>query len=138
MNQAVYFTNAGSIRYISQDGYDGVNSGKTLTFEIKGEDRNDDEELGVAAQRNLVVVARGSVKIPVLKCTPAAPAVPATPETPEIPAVPEICETTPPLIENGYDYTVNVRFIGGDVMVASNYEARIVKGNKRKVEIGSI
>ncbi|GBU24580.1 hypothetical protein R83H12_01214 [Fibrobacteria bacterium R8-3-H12] len=116
MNQACYFTNAGSIRYISQDGFDGVNSGKTLTFEVKGEDPNEDGEVGVTAQRNLVVVVRGSVKIPVLKEG----------------------ETTPPLIENGYEYTASVKFNGGDVMDALNYEARIVKGNKRKIEIGSI
>jgi len=117
MNQAVYFTNAVSVRYFSQDGYDGVNSGKTLTFEIKGEDRNDDGELGITAERNLIVMVRGSVKIPVLFEG----------------------ETTPPLIENGYNYTVTVKYKGsGDVMDKDNYEARIVKGSKRKVEIGTI
>jgi len=115
-NQACYFTNAGSIRYLSQDGFDGVNSGKTLTFEVKGEDPNEDGELGITAQRQLMVLVRGSVKIPVLMEG----------------------ETTPPLIENGYDYTATVRFTGGDVMDASKYEARIVKGKKRKVEIGSL
>jgi len=136
MNQAVYFTNAGSIRYISQDGYDGVNSGKTLTFEVKG-DTLINGVLPSTAERNLVVLARGSVKIPVLKCTPATSEIPETPETPAVPAVPEKCET--PLIENGYDYTVTVKYKGGnDVMDRDNYEARIVKGNKRKVEIGSL
>jgi len=116
MNQACYFTNAGSIRYISQDGYDGVNSGKTLTFEVKG-DTLVGGELPITAERNLVVLVRGSVKIPVLFEG----------------------ETTMPLIENGYNYTVTVKYKGsGDVMDRDNYEARIVKGSKRKVDFGSL
>jgi len=130
MNQAVYFTNAGSIRYLSQDGYDGVNSGVTRTFEIKG-DTLVNGELPVTAERNLVVLARGSVKIPVLKCE--------TKTDEETNKKTEVCETTPPLIENGYDYTVTVKYKGsGDVMDRDNYEARIVKGNKRKADFGTL
>jgi len=116
MNQAVYFTNAGSTRYYSQDGFDGVNSGFTKTFEVKG-DTLINGELPITAERNLVVLVRGSVKVPVL----------------------EEGKTSSPFIENGYNYTVTVKYKGsGDVMDRDNYEARIVKGNKRKADFGTL
>jgi len=116
LNQAVYFTNAGSLRYFSQDGFNGINPGITKVFEIEGGEPNENGELGITAEKNLVVLVRGTVKVPVLFEG----------------------QRTSPRIENGYNYTATVKFNGGDVMDASNYQAYIEKGAKRKVNFGDM
>jgi hypothetical protein len=100
MNQAVYFTNAGSNRYRSQGGYDAIGGGEQLVFEVEAT-----EEPGI--EKSLIaLVYNGSIQVPVLFEG----------------------ETTPPVIENGYDYTVS---INGSGSVASGYSATIRKGQKR-------
>jgi len=102
MNQAAYFTNAGSQRYRSQNDYDAIGSGEQLTFEIEAAD---EEQGGI--QKNLIAVFyNGLVRVPVLFDG----------------------EADPPVIENGYDYTVSINGSGSD---QSGYSAKIVKGQKR-------
>jgi hypothetical protein len=96
MNQSAYFTNAGSRRYLSQEGYEGIASGERLTFEVEATEEGE--------QRQLILMYYGG--------------------TEQVPVLFE-GETTPPLIENGYDYTVSVNQVG------TGFTATIVKGKKR-------
>jgi len=86
MNQAAYFTNAGSMRYYSQGGYDAIGSGEQLTFEVEAA-----EDPGIK-KGLMVVLYNGLIRVPV------------TFED----------ETTEPVIENGYDYMVSVSGSGQD------------------------
>jgi len=102
MNQAAYFTNAGSLRYRSQNDYDAIGSGEQLTFEVEAAD----EEQGGIQKSLIAEFYNGVVRVPVLFDG----------------------ETDPPVIENGYDYTVSINGSGSD---QSNFSAKIVKGKKR-------
>jgi len=99
MNQAAYFTNAMSTRYYSQGGYNAIGSGEQLTFEVEA------TEPGIAKSL-MAVLYNGVIRVPVTFAG----------------------ETTEPVIENGYDYMVNISGSGQD---EKNYSATIVKGKKR-------
>ena len=106
MNQAVYFTNAGSTYLVSQSGYDAVGSGEQLVFEIESTDANEDGTGG--SQKQLVVnIYGGLYKIPVRKKLEDG-----------------TFDTEPPFIKNGYDYTVSVNQNGDD------YNATIIESSK--------
>jgi len=98
MGQAGYVTNAMSRRLISQNGYDAIGSGEKLTYELESTDD------GMAFQL-IVNFYTGNIPIPVLKEG----------------------EVTPPIIRNGYNYSVSVFFLGGDVRDPANYKATIVE-----------
>jgi hypothetical protein len=102
MGQGAYFTNAGSTLYFSQGGYDAIGSGEQLVFEVEAAEA--DEEGGGGIAKNLVATLYGgTVMVPVLFRG----------------------EDTPPIIKNGYDYTVSINGSG------TNYTATIVEGRKR-------
>jgi len=106
-NQGGYVTNAMSKRLVSQNGYDAIGSGEKLTFELE----STEEGMGFGL---VVVFYNGVVKIPVLKAG----------------------EVTPPVIRNGYNYSVTVSYIGdkeGGISNEANYKAVIVEGEKRDV-----
>jgi len=83
MNQSAYVTAGGSMRLFSQSGYDALGSGEQLTYEIEA------SEFG--APISIVLnYYNGLIKVPVLFDG----------------------ELTPPIIKNGYDYTISVSCIG--------------------------
>jgi hypothetical protein len=88
----------------AQNGYDGVNSGESLTFEVTASD----------AGTNILLVCTlyGGVAAVPVRFKDA---------------------TNNPSIKNGYDYTVELNFIGGDVLEGTSYEAILVEGEKRDV-----
>jgi len=102
MNQGAYFTSAASSYLYSQNGYNSIGPGELLVFEVKAAE---EEDGGV--QTSLVVVLYGGlIMVPVLFEG----------------------ETTPPVLKNGYNYTVTINGSGQDV---SGYTATIVEGQKR-------
>jgi len=109
-NQSGYVTNAVSRRLTSQDGYDAIGSGENRVFEVK----SSEEGAGVALT---IVYYGGNIMVPVLKEG----------------------ETDPPIIKNGYNYTVTVSYSptsnSGSNPLANpaNYKARIVEGEKRDI-----
>ena len=85
-NQAGRVTLAGTNRLNSQNGFDTIGSGETLTYEI--------ESTVSGAERNLVLsFYNNAILLPVRFQD----------------------ETANPIIKNGYDYTVNVSGSGNDV-----------------------
>jgi hypothetical protein len=105
MNQAAYFTNAASKRYISQNGYDAVGSGEQLVFEVEAGDPDEDGNGGIEKSL-MAVVYQGRFTVPVLFEG----------------------ETTLPKIKNGYEYIVS---ISGSGSVESGYSATIREVRKR-------
>ncbi len=106
-NQGGYITNAMSKRLISQNGYDAIGSGEKLTYELE----SSDEGTGFGL---IAVFYNGSIKVPILKDG----------------------EITPPIIRNGYNYSVTVSYIGdkeGGISNEANYKATIVEGAKRDI-----
>jgi len=106
-NQGGYVTNALSRRLISQNGYDAIGSGEKLVFEVE----STEEGAGIGLT---VVYYGGNVLVPVLFEG----------------------ENEPPVIKNGYNYTVTVSYIGdkeGGLQNSANYKAKIVEGEKRDV-----
>jgi len=104
VNQSAYVTNAISNRLISQNGYDAIGSGEKLTFEVGSTD------IGGGIGLTIVYYG-GNILVPVLKEG----------------------ETDPPIIKNGYDYTVTVSYVGdkeGGFQNQANYKARIVESEK--------
>jgi len=105
-NQSGYVTNALSRRLISQNGYDAIGSGEKLVFEVESTEEG--------APINLTIVFYGG--------------------TVTVGALFE-GETTPPIIKNGYNYTVTVTYLPGEggLQNQANYKATIVQGSKRDV-----
>lgn len=103
-SQAVYFTLAGGNRLYSQNGYDAVGSGiPNVVFEVAGSD------IEGGAERNFVITLySGAVQVNVFT------------EDGNIPR-----------IQNGYDYEVTIRRIGGNGQVATDYSAIIRTIEKR-------
>ncbi|MCL2101290.1 MAG: hypothetical protein FWH22_06205, partial [Fibromonadales bacterium] len=102
-NQSCYVQH-GSRRLISQNGYNSIGSGENEVFEVESSDEG--------AQIQLRVVCYGeSIQIPVL----------------------EAGETDPPIIQNGYNYSVSVIYTAGDggIQNANNYKATLLKGEER-------
>jgi hypothetical protein len=104
MNQAAYFTNAASMRYYSQDGYDAIGSGEQLVFEVEAADADEEGDGGGIEKALMVTIYGGTQMIPVLFEG----------------------ETTPPVIKNGYDYTVSI-----NPNNEGGYTATIREGSKR-------
>ena len=104
INQSGYVTHALSNRLSSQDGYDAVASGEKAVFEVESTDEGTRIDLRA-------VFYGGNIQIPVLVEG----------------------ETEPPLIKNGYDYSVSISYTAGEggVQNTDNYKATIVEGKKR-------
>jgi hypothetical protein len=103
-NQGAYFTIAGGTALNAQNGYDMLNSGEQLTFEL--------ESTAAGTGKNIVITLySGQIRVPARFAG----------------------ETTNPVIENGYDYTITLNHKGGAVNVAENYEAILEKGEKRNI-----
>jgi hypothetical protein len=104
-NQDSRFGNA-SKTYFAQNGYDSVNSGETLTFELQSTD--------AGQQMNLsMTLYGGTVPVPV-----------------------KLADGNAPIIKNGFDYTVTLNYVGGGTGITdpNAYTAAIVEGTKRNVE----
>ncbi|MDR0517260.1 MAG: hypothetical protein LBH25_09485 [Fibromonadaceae bacterium] len=112
--QAGYFTNAGTTHYLSQEGYDVINSGNQRVFEIKAVDEEENPE---GIEKDLVAkYYNGAVLVPVL--------------------MKKGTEYIKPSIKNGYNYTVSVTYSnesGAGPQDRSNYKAIIVEGRKRDI-----
>jgi hypothetical protein len=102
-NQAARFQKA-STYMKAQTGYDGMNSGETLTFDVTATE----------AGTSLLLVCSlygGTVTVPVRFQGGSGN----------------------PSIKNGYDYTVELNFTGSDTQAAASYEAVLVEGEKRDI-----
>jgi hypothetical protein len=106
-NQSGYVTNALSRRLISQNGWDAIGSGEKEVFEVE----STEEGSGIALT---IVFYGGNVKVPVLFNED---------------------DTDPPVLKNGYNYSVTVSYTPGDggLQNQNNYKAKIVEGSKRDV-----
>ncbi|MCL2261152.1 MAG: hypothetical protein FWC15_07355 [Fibromonadales bacterium] len=133
MNVSAYFT-AGNNWLYSQSGYNDIGPGEQLVFEVeaaepteyekkieKDGNGNDvekddlDKPIAGGLQRNLqAVLYGGAIQVPVLFYNADGTPV----------------DNEPPVIYNGYDYTVSIYGSGQD---ASGYKATIVKGRKRNI-----
>jgi hypothetical protein len=102
-NQAAQFQKA-STRMKAQNGYDGMNSGETLTFEVNASDAG-------TAIMLVCSLFGGSVVVPV-RFQGA---------------------NGNPSIKNGYDYTVELNLIDSDTQDPASYEAVLVEGEKRDI-----
>jgi hypothetical protein len=104
-NQSSRFATA-SKAYFAQNGYDSINSGETLTFELESTDG------GQTMNLNCVIYG-GTVTIAV-----------------------KTGDGQTPTIKNGYDYTVALNYIGGGSGLTdpASYTAIITEGNKRDVK----
>jgi hypothetical protein len=103
-NQGLYFTLAGGNALYAQNGYDAVGTGEQLTFEMES------TESGTA--KNIVITLyNGSIKLPARFSG----------------------EEGNPSIKNGHDYTITVKFKGGQVSSADNYEVTLTEGAKRDI-----
>jgi len=102
-NQTGYVTNGMSKRLISQNGYDAIGSGEKLTYQLESTDEG-------ASFGLIMVFYSGVITIPVLKEG----------------------EVTPPIIRNGYDYTISVSFLGGKADDVANYRATITESEKKR------
>lgn len=100
-NQGATFTLAAGSAVKAQNGYDGIESGEQLTFEMLS--------TADGTQKNIVITYyNGSIKVPVKFDG----------------------ESGYPLIKNGYDYTITVNFAGGSVSDNDNYSATITESAK--------
>jgi len=108
-NQSVYLTNAGSQWFTSQEGYEAINPGESLMFEVKAGDWDEDTQEG-GQKLNLIADYSGHTKqIPIRFAD----------------------ENELPLIKNGYNYTVSIE---PDLNNVGNYKAIINETNKRNLE----
>jgi hypothetical protein len=103
-NQAARFQKT-STYMKAQNGYDAMNSGETLTFEVASTD--------AGTNTNLVCTLYGGTVV-----------VPVRFEG----------QDANPAIKNGYDYTVELNLTGADTQVASSYTAILIEGEKRNIE----
>jgi hypothetical protein len=103
-NQAIYFTLTGGNALYAQNGYDAVGTGEQLTFELESTETGADKYI-------VITLYNGDIKLPVRFSG----------------------DTNDPVIKNGYDYTVSVRFNGGQVTNAANYSATLTEGAKRDI-----
>jgi hypothetical protein len=103
-NQAARFQKT-STYMKAQNGYDAMNSGETLTFEVSASD--------AGTNINLVCTLYGGTVV-----------VPVRFEG----------QTANPAIKNGYDYTVDLNLTGADTQAASSYTATLIEGEKRNIE----
>jgi hypothetical protein len=102
-NQDIRFA-SGSKVWFSQNGYDSVNSGETLVFEVTA------SNTGLEMTLNCMVYG-GSVTVPI-----------------------RTNDGKSPVITNGYDYTVTIKYSGtGNVTDQASYEAVITEGAKRDI-----
>lgn len=104
-NQDSRFAAASTV-YFAQNGYDSVNSGETLTFELSSTD--------AGQQKNLnCTLYGGTVTVPV-----------------------KTSDNQTPTIKNGYDYTVTLSYTGSGSGLTdpANYTAVITEGTKRDVK----
>ncbi|MDR1220951.1 MAG: hypothetical protein LBK73_15275 [Treponema sp.] len=103
-NQSSRFAAASKV-YFAQNGYDSINSGETLTFELKAADGGQHMNLNCAIYGGTVVVAVKDA------------------------------DGQTPAIKNGYDYTVSLDYTGGGGLTdPASYTAVITEGAKRNVE----
>jgi hypothetical protein len=104
-NQSSRFA-AASTYHKAQNGYDSINSGETLTFELKATDAGQAINLNCSLYGDTVSVA-----------------------------VKDASDQTP-VIKNGYDYTVTLDYTGGGggLNDPANYTAVITEGTKRDVK----
>jgi hypothetical protein len=103
-NQDRRFGTASKV-YFAQNGYDSINSGETLTFELKSTDAGQSMNLNCTLYGGTVTVAvkDGSGQTPTIK--------------------------------NGYDYTVTLNYAGGGGLTyPASYTAVITEGAKRSIE----
>jgi hypothetical protein len=103
-NQSSQFATASKV-YFAQNGYDSVNSGETLTFELKATDAGQRMNLNCTIYGGSVTVAVKDGK----------------------------GET--PTIKNGYDYTVSLNYTGSGsgLTDSASYTAIITEGDKRDI-----
>ncbi|MDR1955635.1 MAG: hypothetical protein LBQ30_02130 [Treponema sp.] len=95
---------AASRVYFAQNGYDSINSGETLTFEVTA--TNDGQQI------NLNCILYGGTTTVAVKTA----------------------DGTTPIIKNGYDYTVNLAYSGsGGLTDPTSYTAVITEGTKRDI-----
>ncbi|MDR1127501.1 MAG: hypothetical protein LBL06_05170 [Treponema sp.] len=103
-NQAARFQKT-STYMKAQNGYDAMNSGEMLTFEVASND--------AGTNINLVcTLYGGTVVVPVRFAG----------------------QNTNPTIKNGYDYTVELNLVESDTQAASSYTATLTEGAKRDIE----
>jgi hypothetical protein len=103
-NQSSRF-GAASTAYFAQNGYDSINSGETLTFELKATDAGQSMNLNCTLYGGTVTVA---VKT---------------------------SDGQTPTIKNGYDYTVVLNYAGGGGQTEpASYTAVITEGTKRDIK----
>lgn len=102
-NQAGYVTIGISNRLISQNGFDAIGSGENRVFEVESTEEGSQKAL-------IAVFYGGGIKIPVRKEG----------------------EDTPPIIKNGWDYTVTINYSAGEggIQNQANYKATIVESEK--------
>ena len=101
-NQSTFFKNA-SLTHKAQNGYDSINSGETLVFEIASTDA------GQAKNLNFSFYG-GILTIPV-----------------------KDSNGNTPIIKNSYNYSINLNYKGGNIQQATSYEAIIIDGTKRDI-----
>jgi hypothetical protein len=104
------FTVTGTRDLISQNGYNSINAGERLLYEVEA---GEDGPVSV----NLVVMLTGGVPVPVRF---------RDEET-------GLLETASPQLENGFNYTVEVEQIDQDVTSPSSFTAEIKKGSQRDI-----
>jgi hypothetical protein len=90
--------------YFAQNGYDSINSGETLTFEVKAAD--------AGQQLNLNCTLYGGTTTVAVKTT----------------------DGQTPVIKNGYDYTVSLSYNDGALTDPASYTATITEGTKRDIK----
>jgi hypothetical protein len=105
-NQSSRFASASKV-YFSQNGYDSINSGEALTFEIEARDEGQETNLNCT-------LYGGTTKVAV-----------------------KTEEGETPVIKNGYDYAVTLKYLGtsgSDLPDAASYTAVIGEGVKRDIK----
>jgi len=116
IGQSGYFTVGQGNRLLSQSGYDDIAPGEQLTYEIEADDAVIDTTtnaiIGGGMPKALIGVFYGGlIRVPVLFYDSEGNAL-----------------TDPPVLYNGYDYSVS---ISGSGTSEAGYKAVITRGNKR-------
>jgi hypothetical protein len=105
-NQSSRFASSSKVHF-AQNGYDSINSGESLTFEIKASDAGQEINFNCTLYGGTTTVA---VKTQ---------------------------DGQTPVIKNGYDYAVTLKYTGGgggNLTAAANYTAVITEGTKRDIK----
>jgi len=111
-DDGVRFREGTATALYSQSGYQGINSGKTLSYEVTATD------IGV---EKTYTIALWDLSIPVM----------AEVKEPDENGVLKVVGFEKPIIRNGYDYQVSVNQFTGDGSVAEHFKAIIVEVAKR-------